>query len=235
MGKIPISVPQDRNSDFDPQIVPKYKRDISEIEGKVINMYARGLSVRKILDRVRDIDTFDVRKGMVTAITNKPLPEIEAWQKSPLAAVNPIVFMDAIVFNVRDNNVIRKTEAHVILGINEEGNKEVLSITIGENERAKFRLTVLNELKNHGVRDIFVLCAKETGCIVTAENHNIIGGLGSAVSEALCENFPVPLMRVGIQDRCGEVGEQDYLAKTLGIIAPNIVSACKKVLARKRI
>lgn len=159
MGEIPISVPQDRNSDFEPQIVPKYKRDISEIEGKVINMYARGMSVRQISDQVRDIYGFDVSEGMVTAITNKLLPEIETWQKRPLAAVYPIVFMDAIVFNVRDNNVIRKAAAYVILGINEDGHKEVLSITIGENESAKFWLSVLNELKNRGVRDIFVLCA----------------------------------------------------------------------------
>ncbi len=151
MGEIPISVPQDRNSDFEPQIVPKYKRDISEIEGKVISKYARGMSVRQISDQVRDIYGFDVSEGMVTAITNKLLPEIEAWQKRPLAAVYPIVFMDAIVFNVRDNNVIRKTAAYVILGINEDGHKEVLSITIGENESAKFWLAVLNELKNRGV------------------------------------------------------------------------------------
>lgn len=99
MGEIPISVPQDRNSNFEPQIVPKYKRDISEIEGKIINMYARGMSVRQISDQIRDIYGFEVSEGMVTGITNKLLPEIEAWQKRPLSAVYPIVFMDAIVFN----------------------------------------------------------------------------------------------------------------------------------------
>ena len=85
---------------------------------------------------------------MVTAITNKLLPEIVAWQKRPLSTVYPIVYIDAIVFNMRENNVIRKAAAYVILGINEEGRKEVLSITIGENESAKFWLSVLNELKN---------------------------------------------------------------------------------------
>lgn len=159
MGEIPISVPQDRNSDFEPQIVPKYKRDISGIESKVISMYARGMSVRQISDQIRDIYGFDVSEGMVTAISNKLLPEIEAWQKRPLATVYPIVFVDAIVFNVRDNNVIRKEAAYITLGINEYGHKEVLSITIGENESAKFWMAVLNELKNRGVRDIFVLCA----------------------------------------------------------------------------
>ena len=159
MGEIPIPVPQDRNSDFEPQIVPKYSRDISEIEGKIISMYARGFSVRQISDQIREIYGFDVSEGMVTAITNKLMPEIEEWQKRPLAAVYPIVFIDAIVFNVRDNGVIRKAAAYVVMGINEAGRKEVLSITIGENENAKFWLSVLNELKNRGVRDIFVLCA----------------------------------------------------------------------------
>ena len=175
MGEIPISVPQDRNSDFTPQVVPKYKRDISEIEGKVIGMYSRGMTVRQISEQVQDIYGFDVSEGMVTAITNKLLPEIEAWQKRPLAEVYPIVFIDAIVFNIRDNNVIRKAAAYVVLGVNEEGRKEVLSITVGESESAKFWLTVLNELKNRGVRDIFVLCAD---------------GL-SGIKEAIAAAFPM--------------------------------------------
>jgi putative transposase len=137
----------------------KYARDISEIEGKIISMYARGFSVRQISNQIREIYGFDMSEGMVTAITNKLLPEIEAWQKRPLSAVYPIVFIDAIVFNVRDNSVIRKTAAYVVMGINKEGHKEVLSITIGENESAKYWLSVLNELKNRGVKDIFVLCA----------------------------------------------------------------------------
>lgn len=125
VGEIPISVPQDRNSDFEPIVVPKYQRDISEVEGKIIAMYARGMSTRQISDQVRDIYGFDVSEGMVTGITNKLLPEIEAWQKRPLSAVYPIVYIDCIVFNVRENNVIRKQAVYVILGVSEEGHKEV--------------------------------------------------------------------------------------------------------------
>jgi transposase-like protein len=158
-GEIPIMVPQDRNSDFMPQVVPKYKKDISEIEGKIIGMYARGMSVRQISDQIEDIYGFDVSESMVTGITNKLLPQIEEWQKRPLSAVYPIVFIDAIVFNVRTDHVIRKAATYVILGVDEEGHKEVLSITIGENESSKFWLSVLNELKNRGLQDIFVLCA----------------------------------------------------------------------------
>jgi putative transposase len=159
MGEIPIRVPQDRNSDFEPRVVPKYRRDISQIEGKIIAMYARGMSTRQISDQVKDIYGFEVSEGLVTEITNQLLPEIEAWQKRPLSGVYPIVFIDAVVFNVRENNVIRKQAAYIILGISEEGHKEVLSITIGEAESAKFWLSILNELKNRGLKDIFVLCA----------------------------------------------------------------------------
>lgn len=158
-GPVPIQVPQDRKSEFDPKIVPKYSRDISEIEGKIIAMYARGMSTRQISDQIEDIYGFEVSESMVTGITNKLLPEIEAWQKRPLSSVYPIIFIDAIVFNVRDNGVIRKQAAYIVLGVSEEGHKEVLTITIGENESSKYWLSVLNELKNRGVQDIFVLCA----------------------------------------------------------------------------
>ncbi len=158
-GAVPIQVPQDRNSDFEPKLVPKYSRDISAIEGKIISMYARGMSTRQISDQIEEIYGFEVSEGLVTSITNKLMPEIEAWQKRPLSAVYPIVFIDAIVFNVRDNGVIKKQAAYVILGISEEGHKEVLTISIGENESSKYWLSVLNELKNRGVADIFVLCA----------------------------------------------------------------------------
>ena len=159
MGEIPIQVPQDRNSDFEPQVVPKYKKNISEIEKKIIAMYARGMSVAQVSEQIQEIYGFEVSEGMVTAITNKLLPDIEAWQKRPLSAVYPIAYIDAVVFNIRENNVIRKATAYVMLGINEEGRKEVLSITIGESESAKYWLSVLNELKNRGVQDIFVICA----------------------------------------------------------------------------
>ena len=139
--------------------VPKYSRDISEIDEKIIRMYARGMSTRQISDQIMDIYGFEVSEALVTDVTNKILPEIESRQKRPLCAVYPIVYIDAIVFNVRDNGIIRKQAAYVILGISEEGHKEVLSITIGESESAKFWLSVLNELKNRGVKDIFVLCA----------------------------------------------------------------------------
>jgi len=96
---------------------------------------------------------------MVSDITNKLLPEIEQWQNRPLSRVYPIVFIDAVHFSVRDNSIIKKLAAYIILGISEEGKKEVLSIHIGENESSKYWLGILNELKNRGVQDILILCA----------------------------------------------------------------------------
>jgi len=158
-GKLPISVPQDRASEFEPKIVPKHTKDISSIEDKIITMYAKGLSTAQISDQIQDIYGFDVSEGMVSNITNKILPQIEEWQNRPLARVYPIIFIDAIHFSVRDNSVIKKLAAYIILGISEEGKKEVLTINVGENESSKYWLNVLNELKNRGVMDILVLCA----------------------------------------------------------------------------
>lgn len=158
-GEIPIDVPQDRNSEFEPQIVQKRKKDISEIEQKIIAMSSKGLTTRQISSMVEDIYGFEVSESMVTGITNKILPQIEEWQQRPLSAVYPILFIDAIHFSVRTENIVKKIAAYIILGINDEGKKEVLSITVGENESAKYWLSVLNDLKNRGVHDILILCA----------------------------------------------------------------------------
>ena len=126
---------------------------------KIIAMYAKGLSTRQISEQIEDIYGFDISEGMVSDITDKLLPEIEEWQKRPLSDVYPIVFIDAVHFSVRDERVVKKLAAYVILGVNADGIKEVLGIYIGENESSKYWLGVLNELKNRGVKDILVLCA----------------------------------------------------------------------------
>jgi len=158
-GEMTIDVPQDRKSSFEPKVVKKRQKDISNIEDKIISMYAKGLTTRQISDQVEDIYGFEVSEGMVSDITDRLLPEIEDWQQRPLSQVYPIVYIDAVHFSVRDNHVIKKLAAYVILGINEDGRKEVISIQIGQNESSKYWLSVLNELKNRGVRDILILCA----------------------------------------------------------------------------
>lgn len=172
-GEFEVDVPQDRESTFEPKIVPKRKKDISAIDDKIIAMYAKGMTTRQISDTIEDIYGFEVSEGMISDITDRLLPRIEEWQNRPLAAVYPIVFIDAVHFSVRDDGVIRKLAAYVVLGINEEGKKEVLTIVIGENESSKYWLSVLNSLKNRGVRDILILCSdgltgiKEAHCGVS--------------------------------------------------------------------
>lgn len=158
-GEMSIQVPQDRDSSYAPQVVQKRQKDISQIEGKIIAMYAKGMTTRQISEQIEDIYGFEVSEGMVSDVTNKLLPEIEDWQHRPLSRVYPVVFIDAVHFSVRDNSIVKKLAAYVILGINEDGMKEVLSLQIGQNESSKFWLGALNELKNRGVEDILILCA----------------------------------------------------------------------------
>lgn len=158
-GEFEVDVPQDRQSTFEPQVLPKRQKDISAIEDKIISMYAKGMTTRQISETIEDIYGFEVSEGMVSDITDKLLPKIEEWQNRPLSEVYPIVFIDAVHFSVRDDGVIRKLAAYVVLGINEDGKKEVLSIAVGENESSKYWLSVLNSLKNRGVKGILILCS----------------------------------------------------------------------------
>ena len=158
-GSMTIDVPQDRNSTFEPQVVKKRQKDISDIDQKIISMYAKGMTTRQISDTLMDIYGFEVSEGFISDVTDKLLPQIEEWQNRPLDEVYPVLFIDAIHYSVRDNGVIRKLAAYVILGINLEGKKEVLTIEVGQNESAKYWLSVLNNLKNRGVKDILIICA----------------------------------------------------------------------------
>ena len=131
-------------------MVKKRQKDITDIDQKIISMYAKGMTTRQISDTLKEIYGFEVSEGFISDVTDKLLPQIEEWQKRPLNEVYPVVFIDAIHYSVRESNVIRKLAAYVMLGITCEGKKEVLSIQVGENESAKYWLSVLNEPKNQG-------------------------------------------------------------------------------------
>ena len=158
-GTMDIQVPQDRKSTFEPQVVRKRQKDISTIDQKIISMYAKGMTTRQISETLEDIYGFEASEGFISDVTDKILPQIEDWQKRPLSEIYPVLYIDAIHYSVRDNGVIRKLAAYVILGINLDGQKEVLTIQVGDNESAKYWLSVLNELKNRGVKEILILCA----------------------------------------------------------------------------
>lgn len=159
MGKLEIDVPQDRGSEFEPKIVPKYTTDISEIEQKIINMYARGLTTREISEQIQDIYGFSASAELVSRVTDRVMPMIDDWQNRRLSEVYPIVYIDGIVFNVRKDKVVQKVTAYVVIGVDADGMKDVLTIEIGEAESAKFWLSVFNNMKNRGVKDILVVCS----------------------------------------------------------------------------
>ena len=158
-GSFQIDVPQDRQSSFQPQVVKKRQKDISAIDEKIISMYAKGMTTRQISETLEDIYGFEASEGFISDVTDKILPQIEEWQSRPLSSIYPIIFIDAIHFSVRHDNIITKLAAYVVMGINEDGRKEVLTIEVGENESSKYWLGVLNSLKNRGVRDILILCS----------------------------------------------------------------------------
>jgi transposase-like protein len=158
-GSFQIEVPQDRESSFEPQVVKKRQKDISDIDQKIIAMYAKGMTTRQISETINDIYGFEASEGFISDVTDKILPKIEEWQNRPLASVYPIVFIDAIHFSVRQDSIVSKLAAYVVVGINDSGRKEVLTLEIGENESSKYWLGILNSLKNRGVQDILILCS----------------------------------------------------------------------------
>ena len=140
-----IDIPQDRKSTFEPKVLKKRQKDISDIDQKIISMYAKGMTTRQISDTLMDIYGFEASEGFISDVTDKIL--------------HPILYIDAIHYSVRDNGIIRKMAAYVILGISCEGKKDVLTIEGGDNESAKYWLAVLNSLTNRGVKDILIICA----------------------------------------------------------------------------
>lgn len=146
-GEFRIDVPRDRNGEFEPKLIPKYQRDVSGIEEKVISLYARGMSTRDIHDQLQDLYGIEMSAEMVSKITDKILPEIREWQARPLNPLYPFVFMDCIHYKVREDGRILSRAAYVVLGVTTEGYKEILSITVGANESSKFWLGMLNDLK----------------------------------------------------------------------------------------
>lgn len=158
-GDIELNIPRDRNGEFEPIIVEKGSKDISNIEEKIIRMYARGISNREIYNQMQELYGVRISPDMVTAITDKVIPRIREWQKRPLDEVYPVVFVDATYFYVRDEGVVGKKAVYVILGINSEGYKDILGFYVGDSESAKYWLNILNELKSRGLKDILILCA----------------------------------------------------------------------------
>ena len=158
-GDVEVSVPRDRKGEFDPQLLKNNQTSISQdIEEKILSMYAKGMTTSDIEEHIRDIYGIEVSDTTVSRITDKILPIAREWQQRPLEAIYAVVFLDAIHYHVRSEGRIIKKAVYIAIGINLDGRKDVLGMWVGENESAKFWATVLNELKNRGVEDIFIAC-----------------------------------------------------------------------------
>jgi len=156
-GEIELNIPRDRKSEFAPQVVKKGQKNISGIDEKIISMYARGMSLRDIEKQVKEMYDVDMSDSLLSRIIEKITPEIKAWQGRTLEAVYPIVYMDAMVFKVKDDNGFYKNKAlHFAIGINIEGKKDLLGMWITNNEGSKFWLSIVTDLKNRGVEDILI-------------------------------------------------------------------------------
>jgi len=157
-GEIDIQIPRDREGEHDPLIVKKHQKNVTGIEDQVLALYAKGVSTRDIQDHLERLYGIEVSPTLISNITNKIMPMVKEWQNRPLQKIYAAVFLDAIHFKVKQDGQIVNKAAYMVIGIDLDGNKDVLGIWIGENESAKFWLTVLNELRNRGVQDILIVC-----------------------------------------------------------------------------
>jgi putative transposase len=157
-GKMEIVSPRDRNGSFEPELVKKRQTRFDGFDDKILSMYSRGMTVREIQGHLEDIYAVEVSPDLISSVTDSVLEEVRAWQNRPLDAVYPIVFMDALRVKIRDNGHVINKAVYMALGVNLDGHKEVLGLWVAKEEGAKFWLKVVTELKNRGVKDMFIAC-----------------------------------------------------------------------------
>ena len=161
-GEMPLETPRDRNGSYEPKIIGKGQTRFTGFDDKIISMYARGMSTREIQGHLEEIYKVEVSATLISNVTEAVMEEVKSWQSRPLDAVYPIVYLDALVVKIRETGHVRNKAIYVVIGVNMQGNKEVLGLWAGPTgnnaEGAKFWLQVLTELKNRGVSDIFIAC-----------------------------------------------------------------------------
>lgn len=157
-GLMPLEIPRDRESSFEPIIIPKGQTRFAEFDDKIISLYSRGLTTREIQSHLEEIYGVDVSPALISVVTEAVTEEVKAWQNRPLDSLYPIVYMDAIRVKARANGHVVNKAVYLAIGINTDGAKEVLGMWTSENEGAKFWLQVVTELKNRGVQDILIAC-----------------------------------------------------------------------------
>ena len=155
-GALPLAIPRDRDGSFAPQLVPKGVRRLPQFDANVLSLYARGVSVREIQAHLEQLYQVEVSPAMISAVTDGVLEEVSAWQQRPLDRMYPVVIFDALRVKIRDEGVVRNKAVYLALGVDRDGQKDVLGLWIEQNEGACFWLRVMTELKSRGVEDILV-------------------------------------------------------------------------------
>lgn len=155
-GEIGIDIPRDRKGEFEPQLIKKHQTELKGLDGQIISMYAKGMSNRDIEDHIRDLYGLEVSPTLISKITDRIVPEIREWQSRPLKGIYAIVFFDAIHYPVRTDGTVKQRAVYISIGIDMDGHRDVLGIWIGEAESSKFWLSIMNEIKNRGTRDILI-------------------------------------------------------------------------------
>jgi transposase-like protein len=155
-GQFDISIPRDRESSFEPQLVKKREVLLNGSEDLILSLYTKGMSVRDIQHHLDDLYGYELSTETISNITSKVIEKANEWQSRPLEPIYPIIFMDATVLKIRVDRVVKNIASYIMLGITLEGKKEIIGIWIGENETSKYWLTLLNELKNRGVDDVLI-------------------------------------------------------------------------------
>jgi putative transposase len=157
-GEAEIEVPRDRNGTFTPQIVAPHQRRFTGFDDKILSMYARGMTTREIQGHLEEIYGVEVSPSLISSVTDAVVEEVKEWQSRPLEPLYPILFLDALMVKMRHEGRVENRAVYVAVGIDLEGRKDVLGLWTSANEGAKFWLQVLTELRNRGVKDIFIAC-----------------------------------------------------------------------------
>jgi putative transposase len=157
-GTLPIEVPRDRNSSFEPRIVPKGQTRFEGFDDKILSLYARGMTTRQIKQHLEEIYQVEVSPGLISSVTDAVIDEVRAWQSRPLEAVYPVAYFDCLMVKVRDGAHIVNKAIYLAIGLTREGQKDALGLWISPTEGAKFWMGVMSEMKNRGVADIFIAC-----------------------------------------------------------------------------
>jgi len=155
-GEVEIDTPRDRNSTFEPQLISKGQTRLTQFDDQILALYAKGMSTRDIVDTFKEMYDADVSAGLISNVTNAVLERVLEWQSRPLDDIYPIVYLDCIVLKIRQDKRVINKAIYLALGINMEGHKELLGLWLAETEGAKFWLSVLTELQNRGLKDIFI-------------------------------------------------------------------------------